>query len=181
MKFSFVKKISGVTMIELMIVIVIIGVLAGFAMPQFGGLIQKQSLLSESRRITSLLKLARSEARARATHVTISRGAAADWGGEITVYENIDMADEQYNAAVVAGSKGDEEIKVSVSAGRSLVADASFDTQYITFNPRGWVQSAFSIAVCSSATNKTSGRLIQVNRVGKIEEGPIDAAGSCTQ
>ena len=71
MNFSARNKYSGVTIVELLIVIVIIGILAGFAVPQFGGLIQKQSLLSESRRITSLLKLARSEAPVSYPHLTL--------------------------------------------------------------------------------------------------------------
>ncbi len=173
MNFSVRNKDSGVTFVELLVVIVIIGILAGFAVPQFGGLIKKQSLLSESRRITSLLKLARSEARARATFVTISRDEPGDWSDEIRIYENADLADGE---AIVAA---DEVIKVSIS-GRPLVADASFDTQYITFNPRGWVLSAFTIALCSSATDKNSGRLITVSRVGKITEESI-ADDSCTQ
>jgi len=174
MNFFVRNKNSGVTFIELLVVIVIVGILAGFAVPQFGGLVRKQSLLSESRRITSLLKLARSEARARATHVTISRADPGDWSDQISVYENFNfLAGEDFDA------DEDEEIKISVSS-RNLVADASFDTEYITFDPRGWVVSAFTLALCSSATDKTSGRLIQVNRVGKITEGPIDAE-SCTQ
>ena len=176
MNFSARNKETGVTFVELLIVIVIIGILAGFAVPQFGGLIQKQSLLSESRRITSLLKLARSEARARASYVTISRDDPGDWSDKISVYENASFLDgEAFDV------DDDETIKISES-GRNLVADASFDTEYITFNPRGWVVvDAFTVALCSSATDKKSGRLITVNRVGKITEGPIDAADSCTQ
>ena len=176
MNFPARNKHSGVTFVELLVVIVIIGILAGFAVPQFGGLIQKQSLLSESRRITSLLKLARSEARARASYVTISRDDPGDSSDKITVYENASFLDGE-----AFTGDADETIKISES-GRTLVADASFDTQYITFNPRGWVvDDAFTVALCSSATNKQSGRLITVNRVGKITEGPIDATDSCTQ
>lgn len=177
MIFSPPNKSSGVTFVELLIVVVIVGIIASFAVPQYGGLIKKQSLLSESRRMTSLLKLARSEARARGAHIMISRANNTDWSGTLTVYENADLDDgEAFDAT------NDEVIKVSESAGRALVADASFDTQYLRFNPRGWVGGGaqISLALCASATDKKSGRLITVNRVGKITEGPIDDE-SCTQ
>jgi len=147
MNFFVRNKNFGVTFVELLIVIVIIG---------------------------SLLKLARSEARARASFVTISRQEPGDWSDQISVYENFDYTDGE-----VLDLDDDEEIKISTSS-RNLVADASFDTQFITFNPRGWVVNAFTLALCSSATDKTSGRLITVNRVGKITEEPIDD-DSCTQ
>lgn len=124
--------------------------------------------------MTSMLKLARSEARARGAHVMIARDADEDWSGRLSVYENVDRSNgDDFKT-------GDEEIKVSASAGRALVADASIDGQYLRFNPRGWVGEEFSLALCASATDSTSGRLITVNRVGKITEGPIGDE-SCTQ
>ena len=159
MKFSTANKNTGVTLIELMIVIVIVGIIAGLAVPRYGSLISRKALLSESYRITSLLKLARSESRARGTLVTVTRLDDTDWGGELTVTE--------------VAAKGNEEIKVSEGRG-NLSVDASFDEETITFNPRGWVQGPFTIGICSSATDNTNGRLISVNRVGKITEGPLE-------
>ena len=165
MKFSTANKNSGVTLIELMIVIVIVGIIAGLAVPQYGSLISRKALLSESYRITSLLKLARSESRARGTLVTVAR-LDTGWGGQLAVTEVVATGD-------------DEEIKISAGRG-NLSVDASFDEETITFNPRGWVQAAFTIGICSSATDNTNGRLISVNRVGKITEGPLEDE-SCSQ
>ncbi len=167
MNLSAINKSNGVTMVELMIVVVIIGIIAGFAVPQYGSLMNKKKLLTESRRITSMLKLARSEARARGTRVTLSRPDGTDWGGLLTVTE------------VRTDAAGNEEIKVAEGRG-NLSVDASFDENTITFNPRGWVQSRFTIGICSSPDVKTDGRLISVNRVGKIDERPLED-DSCVQ
>ncbi len=166
MKHSALKRNSGVTFIELMIVVVIVGILAGLAAPQYGAFIDRTSLLSESRRITSLLKVARSEARSRGTLVVITGPADGNWAGELIVKE----------------SAGDEEVKISEGRGRVAV-DTSFDTNSVTFNSRGWVDSSgpFTIGICTSATNNTHGRLISVNRVGKITEGPLEDEASCAQ
>ncbi len=165
----FAQTKYGFTLVELMIVLAIVGILAGLAGPQFGALMKKQSLLSESRRITSLLKLARSEARARGTSVTLSR-STTDWSGDIQVYDSATA-----NTGLAAG---DEIIRNATASGRTFSARASVSSAYLSFNPRGWANVPFTIAICSSTTDSVAGRLIDVNRVGKIKEGPIDNA-SC--
>ena len=124
MNHSALNKNTGVTFIELMVVIVIVGVIAGLASPYYGSLVKRTSLLSESRRITSLLKVARSEARTRGTLVHVTGPADENWGAMITVKDSVT----------------DEEVKFSEGRG-NVVVDTSFDTNTVTFNPRGWVQS----------------------------------------
>lgn len=165
MNYSAPNQNTGVTFIELMIVVVIVGVLAGLATPQYGAFIERTSILSESRRITSLLKLARSEARSRGTPVVVTGPADANWAGEIKLKE-------------VAGG---DEVKISEGRG-TVVVDTSFDTNSITFNPRGWLSNEpLTIGICATATDNTHGRKISVNRVGKITEGPLQNDESCSQ
>ncbi len=157
MNCRFKNRNRGVSLIELMIVLAIIGILAGLAGPQYRDYMKRQSLLSESRRITSLLKLARNEARSRGTFVSVA-GSGSDWSGDISITEPR------------------ETIRTATSSGRILVATGSISDMLFTFNPRGWPQNQFTIAICSSLTDSTDGRLINVNRAGNITEGPIGNA-----
>jgi len=56
---------NGFTMIELLIVVVIIGIIAGLAVPNFAGAIQKIRWRSSATDITKALRLARSSAIAK--------------------------------------------------------------------------------------------------------------------
>jgi general secretion pathway protein H len=53
---------SGVSMLEMMIVVVVIGLLAAISLPNFGGTIHKMKFDNEGRDIVSALRYARSAA-----------------------------------------------------------------------------------------------------------------------
>lgn len=177
-----VNQIRGVTLIEIMMVMVIIGILAGFAGPQFGDLMKKQSLLAESRRITTLLKLARSEARARGGHVVLSHVNGADWSGDLLLFHAVNSTGDRdfIASANPDASNNDEQIRSVGASGRVLSVDSSLPGRFITFTPRGWATQAFTMAICNTGADSTDGRFIQVNRVGKILERPI-GNDSCAQ
>ena len=171
-----VNQIRGITLIELMIVLAIVGIIAGLAGPQYGSLMKRKALLAESLRITSLLKLARSEARARGSYVVLSRSNGSDWARQIKLYESVGASgDREFDA-----SANDELIRDATGSGRVISADASLDDRFITFTPRGWSKEPFAIAICTSATDSENGRIIRVNRVGKIKEESLGAE-ACDQ
>ena len=53
---------SGVSMLEMMIVVVVIGLLAAISLPNFGGAIKKMKFDNEGRDLVSALRYARSAA-----------------------------------------------------------------------------------------------------------------------
>jgi type IV fimbrial biogenesis protein FimT len=71
---------AGLTLTELMIVVVIVGVLASAALPGFQSLIQNQQVKNASFELYSNLSLARSEAIKRNGNVTLTPADTSDWG-----------------------------------------------------------------------------------------------------
>lgn len=176
---SPLRKSRGVTLVELMIVLAILGILVGLVVPNYGSLIAERVVAAETRRMIGILKLARSEARARGATVTASRSKNDDWTSEVDVFESSTSAG---NVAYVppAGIVTDDLVKRVSATVRKVSSrdDAKANGNFISFNMRGWLSSdenrEILIAVCSPAIDVSRGKYIEINRVGKIRERSID-------
>lgn len=170
---------------ELMIVLAILGILLGLVVPNYSTIVAERSVTSETKRIISALKLARSESRARGATVTVSRPSGGEWTDELEIYESTTAAG---NVAYVAptGVVGDDLIKRHPRISRKVSSrdDATNDGEFISFNLRGWLSDgetrAILIAVCSPVLDVSDGNYIEINRVGKIRERKIgNDTGGC--
>ena len=170
MKFLPIHRSRGLTLIELVIVIAIIGILAGYAGPNFSTFLAERSIAAETRRVIGALKLARSEARSRGATVTLSRPNNQDWTGSIDIYVDVAGANQARNGA-------DDLIRQEAESGRSINAidDQDANDPWISFNVKGWLAETnpVLIAVCSPGLDVTTGMYIAINRVGKIRERSI--------
>jgi len=87
MKFSLLHNSRGITLIELLIVVVILGVLSGLAGPGFSVMLAERSIAAETRRVIGTLKLARSEddlvrreeTGSRSVNAVDNQGAGDQW------------------------------------------------------------------------------------------------------
>ncbi len=59
---SAVSRIRGVTLVELMIIIVVIGILATIAIPSFQEIIRRNQIASQNNELVALIHMARNEA-----------------------------------------------------------------------------------------------------------------------
>jgi type IV fimbrial biogenesis protein FimT len=176
MKSPLLKSSRGLTLVELIIVVAIVGILAGAAGPGFGNFLAEKTVTSETRRIIGALKLARSEARARGATVTLARDSGQDWSGPIDIYTDTTSANHPMNGT-------DDLVRREESSGRSINAIDNQNTgdEWISFNMRGWLAETgpVLIALCAPGRDASRGMYIEINRVGKIRERRIgtDARG----
>lgn len=135
---------NGISMLEMMIVVVIIGLLAAISLPNFGGAIKKMKFDNEGRDIVSALRYARS--------------AAISLQHPIGVY--FDTNNPQKNAQVFLDrvNVGSETFETGDSLLRSYPLEASvsyfgatFAGQTVVFQPNG-TASAGGYVVAHAST-----------------------------
>ncbi|MCP3661179.1 MAG: prepilin-type N-terminal cleavage/methylation domain-containing protein, partial [Gammaproteobacteria bacterium] len=72
------QRVKGFTLVELMITILILAILLGFAVPSFQAMMRNNAVVAASNQLLGALLLARSEAVKREAPVTVTFPATAD-------------------------------------------------------------------------------------------------------
>lgn len=142
------SRSSGFTLIELMVVVALIAVVAGIAVPNFSRLIESNRVVSTTNSVVGLINFARSEAVRRGQAVTVqaaNNSMAASLASDGTVLRVIEPA-----------------------SGNSNISDGS-----VTFRASGLTTSAGNVmfTVCSGAA---LGRRVSVGRGGKASTTEVD-------
>lgn len=164
------RRQRGVTLIELIMVLVIMAVLLALAAPSFAEAIRDNRLASQANRIVYALNLARSEAVKRATPVTLCKSSSgtactttSQWEQGWILFSDPD-GDQVYGA-------GESLLRVdqALIAGYSLrgstaVADA------VTFHANGTSLMQGSFVLCLDNSTHAA-RLAGVTFAGRIRKG----------
>lgn len=162
---SVIKRYSGFTLLELLITIIILGIIAAFAVPSFREMVLNNRLSAQINETTSLVSFARSEA-SKILSGVVTVCASADsatcsgnsnWETGVIVFRDDDMN------ATFGGT--DELLKVSggLAGGNTLrIIDMTSDSgNYVQFDNKGFPRA--------SATNNVAGTFVLCDERGAAE------------
>lgn len=140
-------RYKGFTLIELMIVIVLLGIVAAIAVPNFTDFIRKNEVQAKADELTQLLQYARSHAVSSRALVKVKQDNSANkWAVFIQDTETRVL---EYNPA-------------------KTVFDSNIAGNEITFNLYGAVTSPVSISICHKKDHK-NGYKLDIKRSGGIK------------
>jgi type IV fimbrial biogenesis protein FimT len=154
------KKLTGFTLVELLITITIASILAAVAAPSFARLIRDTRLTTSANDLVAVLNLARSESAKRGTNVMVEANSGTTaWQGGWTVY-----VDANGNAAPDAG----EVTRIGDALDGSLTLTGSLAV--VQFRPTGTTTSAPTVLTFDLCNNRPaeSDRRISISATGHV-------------
>lgn len=142
---------KGFTLIELMIVIALIAVIAGIAVPSFTRLIESNRVVSTTNSAVGLINFGRSEAARRGQSVTVRADG------------NVMTAELASDATVIR--------RVEAPPGNTTISNATVTFRASGLTTLGLAAAPVTFTVCSGAVE---GRRISVERAGKTSTVEVD-------
>ncbi len=185
----------GVTLIELLTGMVIVGILLALAAPGFETMASNSAVVQEANRIVADIQYARSEAIKRAAPVNLCRSADAQScvGADCACHTGTNA--QQYDEGwlmYVAGSRDtsfdsdqDTLLRLGEEARGAITINSDTDlNQWLSLSPTGALDEngPGQLAVCvnGESTEDVRGRLITIALTGRPAITVIPAGGDCT-
>ena len=190
------SKQYGLTLIELIVVIIIVGVVSGIAIPSMNNVLENQRISAANNDLITSMVIARSEAVRQKKHVTVcasSNGTTcntgstgiANWSDGWIVFANSSSANLTRNTGseplinVVSAPKGISSITLSLSNGGAATL--------LSYRPNGSLGSVatnqaklFTICDSRGASSASATLLNRTGRPKAHKTGFSDAALSCS-
>ena len=139
-------KQGGFTLIELIVTMAVLAIIASFAAPSFGNMLNQQNLNRSVRDLAGTLAQARAKAALERRPVTVRLNS------------EIPDTDNQLNWS---------------AQGQAILTS---NTNSVVFLPTGLIQNAagdIALTICDSGTNGKSSKTISISRMGTIQP-PVD-------
>lgn len=149
------NRIKGFSLVEILVTLIVAGIMAMVALPQFNNVTANSYLVSQSNQLVSTLTFARSESIKLSRSVTVSSiSGSVNWSDSgYRVYLD-NNNDNSFNS-------GDLELRQIQNDSEKLLISADLNT--LTFNPSGLVSSTALFEVCDDR-NAENG--FQINLLG---------------
>lgn len=152
------KKQAGLTLVELVTVLMIIAIVSSFAYPSFQQMLANNRVTATTNSMLGLLQLARSEAMTQGRTVTVCPSTD----------QSTCTANSTWSNGIVAlrtGSNTPVRVLPNISNGVSISASSGSNTvSTLTFNANGTISAATSFAICNSGASVA--RQININLLG---------------
>lgn len=180
--FRTMKPISGFTLIELMVTVVVVSILSALAVPSMRTFIQNSRITTQANEFIADLNFARSEAIKRAANVTVCKSdnptdatptcsvAGTNWGvGRIVFVDSAIGADGQYDDATEDLLRVRETLE-----GNNTLDDA---INLVVYTRTGAIDSgAMTFNLCDTR-GATYGRTISIETTGRV--ALVNPAAAC--
>ena len=162
------KKYSGFTLVELLVVVAIVGLMMAFGVPAMGTYVKNDRLITQINALVGHMAYARSEAVLRSQQVALCASsdlascAGNDWGVGWILYVD---ADGNSNFTV-----GEEILRVKQPLSGNNTLTSTFANSFI-YDRRGFSSSGtgtFSLCDDRGATNMKS---ISISNTGRVRQG----------
>jgi len=143
------KKETGFTLIELMMVLALMAIVSAYAVPSMTQIIKNNRLTTQTNLFISAMQLARSEAIKRGESITVS-ATGGIWNDGWTVQTATPATIKTFGAVPKA---------VTIASTGTFVS--------YTYDSQGLVDHADTLTVCDDRTAET-GRLISLTITGRV-------------
>jgi len=164
-------RISGFTLLEMLITLSILGILAVMAVPSLMDTVNRMAVTSASRSINTALSLARSEAVKRGRNVAICPSAsgtdcaAGSWSAGWIVFVD---ANGDANGASGSVDSGDEVIRV-FTALADIDMSASPTTNLLSYDNKGFgnMSAVTTFTLCPVDGNEANAKAVEISLSGR--------------
>lgn len=185
------KKVSGFTLLELMIVLSIVGILLTVGIPAIGDLVKRNRMVSATNELVSALAIIRSEAIKLNQKVTICKSsngsscnAALDWEDGWIIFSDSN-GDRVINGADrllrIVDNFNDTKLAIRAKDSANLsINDLTFTSRGLPKKANGELRSGtFSVCIFDNSNNLLDSRAVILSPSGRVRSSESSGVISC--